>query len=63
MKKENIVSYTPKQIKAIKGQTDFKKLTKYPIQKTKYFDLRRVLNLTELPEVEEIAEMLRTKDW
>ena len=43
--------------------TDFKKLTKYPIQKTKYFDLRRVLNLTELPKVEEIAEMLRTKDW
>jgi hypothetical protein len=43
--------------------TEYKKLTKYPIQRAKYFDLREVLGLKELPETAEIAELLKTKDW
>ena len=44
-------------------ETDFRKTTKYPIQRTKFFDLRDVLNVKILPSLEEIAEQLRHFEW
>lgn len=44
-------------------KTDYKKTTLYPIQRSKYFDLSNVLGLKKLPEVEEIAELLKSKGW
>ena len=45
-------------------QTDYKKSSLYPIQKSKYFDLREVLEVNELPEdVAEIAQELSSKTW
>lgn len=43
--------------------TCFKKNTKYPLQGTKLFDLRKVLNHQVLPSTEEIAELLKGKNW
>lgn len=43
--------------------TDFRKITKYPLQGTKFFNLKTELNLTTLPTTEEIAELLKTKTW
>ncbi|WP_018479352.1 hypothetical protein [Pontibacter roseus] len=43
--------------------TDFKKQTKYPLQGTKFFNLKNELNLTTLPSTDIIAELLRTKAW
>lgn len=43
--------------------TDFKKITKYPIQRTKFFDLGSELGLEELPDCKEIAELLKQKAW
>lgn len=43
--------------------TDFKKITKYPIQRTKFFDLGSELGLEELPSCVEIAELLKEKTW
>ena len=44
-------------------KTDFKKLTKYPLQGTKLFNLKDELKLNKLPEAESIAELLKTKTW
>jgi hypothetical protein len=44
-------------------ETDFRKTTKYPIQRTKFFDLRDVLNVKTLPLLEEIAQQLRQFEW
>lgn len=43
--------------------TNFKKITKYPIQRTKFFDLGSELGLEELPSCVEIAELLKEKTW
>ena len=43
--------------------TDYKKVTKYPIQRTKYFDLGDVLGKSELPNCEELAEQLKDCTW
>lgn len=44
-------------------RTNFLKKTKYPIQRTKYFDLCEVLNLDKLPETTQIAELLNDCEW
>lgn len=44
-------------------KTDYKKITPYPIQRTKYFDLKDLLQCTELPSDEEIAEQLSKLTW
>jgi hypothetical protein len=43
--------------------TAFKKITKYPIQHSKFFDLGSVLNKEILPDSEEVAELLKAKTW
>lgn len=43
--------------------TNFKKITKYPIQRTKFFDLGSELGLDELPDCKELAELLKEKTW
>ncbi|MCC4796723.1 hypothetical protein BCT30_17580 [Enterovibrio norvegicus] len=43
--------------------TSFKKATKYPIQRSKYFDLGRVLDLESLPCNKELAQKLKEKTW
>jgi len=44
-------------------ETDYKKVTKYPIQRTKFFDLDEVLNCQELPNTKEIAHRLSDLSW
>ncbi|MFT3794453.1 hypothetical protein [Flavobacterium sp.] len=44
-------------------RTDFKKETKYPLQGTKFFNLKKELNLTTLPSTEKIAELLKKETW
>ncbi len=44
-------------------ETDFRKTTKYPLQGTKFFNLKIELNLTLLPSTEEIAKQLRKITW
>jgi hypothetical protein len=44
-------------------ETDFRKTTKYPIQRTKFFDLKEVLDVNILPTIDEIANKLRQKEW
>ena len=44
-------------------KTDYKKTTKYPLQGTKFFNLKNRLNLTVLPETEEIAKKLEEIEW
>lgn len=43
--------------------TDFKKASKNPIQKSKYFNLVEMLKCKTLPKTEEIAAMLDGKTW
>lgn len=43
--------------------TRFNKTTKYPIQRSKFFDLGTVLELEELPSDKDIALLLRDKSW
>ena len=43
--------------------TLFKKNSKYPLQGTKFFNLKNRLNVSKLPDVEEIAQLLRAIDW
>lgn len=44
-------------------KTDFNKTTKYPIQRTKFFDLGEVLDLEKLPECAELANRLEETSW
>jgi hypothetical protein len=44
-------------------QTDFRKTTKYPLQGTKFFNLKKELDLSILPTTDIIAERLKTKTW
>ncbi|MCX7547781.1 hypothetical protein OS188_07440 [Xanthomarina sp. F1114] len=44
-------------------ETDFKKETNYPLQGTKFFNLKTVLSLKKLPDVPTIAELLKSKTW
>lgn len=44
-------------------QTDFKKVSKNAPMGNKFFDLRDVLGIENLPDTKRIAELLRTKDW
>lgn len=44
-------------------QTDFKKITKYPLQGTKFFKLKTVLGLQVLPSTAQIATLLGSKTW
>ncbi|MDX9694651.1 MAG: hypothetical protein RBT49_02570 [Bacteroidales bacterium] len=43
--------------------TKFKKTTKYPLQGTKLFDLKKVLNVDTLPDTKEIAHQLEKYTW
>jgi hypothetical protein len=43
--------------------TDFRKTTKYPLQGTKFFNLKTELGLTQLPSTLDIAQLLRSKTW
>lgn len=43
--------------------TDFKKTTPYGIMKSKFFNLKSILNVQQLPSTEEIAEALRGRTW
>jgi hypothetical protein len=43
--------------------TNFKKVTKFPIQRSRYFDLRDELEISEMPSVATIAELLAEKEW
>lgn len=44
-------------------QTDFKKITKYPLQGTKFFNLKKELNLPVLPSTDKIADLLKNETW
>lgn len=44
-------------------ETDFRKTTKYPLQGTKFFNLKVELNLKTLPPTEQLAELLKTITW
>lgn len=44
-------------------ETDFKKITPRAPMGTRVFDLTQVLELEKLPDVQGIAELLRTKTW
>ena len=44
-------------------ETDFKKITKYGIFSSRYFDLRDYLEKEELPKISELAEELKMKSW
>jgi hypothetical protein len=44
-------------------KTDYKKSTKYPLQGTKFFNLKNRLNLMILPETAKIAEKLKEIEW
>lgn len=44
-------------------KTNFKKTTKYPLQGTKFFNLKNILNLSSLPRTEDIAEKLKKIEW
>lgn len=43
--------------------TDFKKASKNPIQKSKYFNLSEMLKCKELPQTYEIAKVLKGRTW
>lgn len=44
-------------------ETDFKKITPRAPMGTRVFDLTQVLETGNLPETQEIAELLKTKTW
>lgn len=44
-------------------ETDFVKTTKYPLQGTKFFNLKTELKIDTLPTTKEIAEMLKQITW
>ncbi len=44
-------------------QTDFKKITPRAPMGSRIFDLTKVINVEELPQTKEIAELLKTKTW
>ncbi len=43
--------------------TDFKKASKNPIQKSKYFNLAEMFKSKTLPKTDEIASILDGKTW
>lgn len=43
--------------------TDFAKTTKYPLQGTKFFNLKTELQIDKLPSTQEIADLLKQKTW
>jgi len=44
-------------------ETDFRKTTKYPLQGTKFFNLKTELNLKTLPPTDQLADLLKTITW
>jgi len=44
-------------------KTNFVKETKYPIQRSKFFDLKELLEINEIPDTETIARLLIEKSW
>ncbi len=44
-------------------ETDFRKTTKYPLQGTKFFNLKTELNLKTLPPTDQLAELLKNITW
>lgn len=44
-------------------ETDFKKITKYPLQGTKFFKLKKELNIQDLPSTDKIADLLKNETW
>lgn len=43
--------------------TDYKKTSPNPIQRTKFMDLTEILGIEKLPTVDEIAKLLMNKSW
>ncbi len=43
--------------------TDYKKVTPNPIQRSKFMDLSEIIGMSKLPPTEEIAKLLRNKVW
>jgi len=43
--------------------TNFRKITKYPLQGTKFFNLKHRLQVTTLPPIQEIAQRLNQIEW
>lgn len=44
-------------------KTLYKKDTKYPLQRTRYFDIKKILGNAKTPEAEKLAELLNDKTW
>ncbi|MGE5472850.1 MAG: hypothetical protein ACM3UU_01375 [Ignavibacteriales bacterium] len=44
-------------------ETDFRKTTKYPLQGRKFFNLKELLEVKKLPEIDVIAERLKHLSW
>lgn len=44
-------------------ETNYRKSTKYPIQRTRFFDLQNILGLQELPSVADLADHLKKHEW
>lgn len=44
-------------------RTEFIKTTKYPLQRTKFFDLKKLLGTSSLPNDNQIAEQLKKHTW
>jgi len=44
-------------------ETDFRKETKFPLQGSKFFNLKNLLNVKILPSTQEIATLLSNKTW
>ena len=44
-------------------ETDFRKKSKGGLLKHRYFDLREVLEVQDMPDINEISQMLRCKTW
>lgn len=44
-------------------ETDFKKITPKAPMGTRVFDLTQILGAEEIPEVDELSEILKDKSW
>jgi hypothetical protein len=44
-------------------ETSFRKTTKFPLQSSKYFNLKHILNIDKLPKTEKIADLLKKIVW
>lgn len=44
-------------------ETNFEKKTKYPLQGRKYFNLKNILKINQVPDTSIISDLLRNEDW